>query len=32
VGRWERYRQYFDADTLALLAPWTERFGYQPLH
>lgn len=28
VGRWQAWRPWFDAETLDLLAPWAERFGY----
>jgi hypothetical protein len=28
VGRWKHYEQYFGRETLALLAPWIERWGY----
>jgi tetratricopeptide (TPR) repeat protein len=28
VGRWKHYERYFDRETLALLAPWIERWGY----
>lgn len=28
VGRWRAYRGHFSEQTLALLAPWVERFGY----
>jgi len=29
-GRWERYRTYMEP-ALPILAPWVERFGYEPL-
>lgn len=28
VGRWRRYRGHFTPETLALLAPWVDRWGY----
>ncbi|AMJ57574.1 tetratricopeptide repeat-containing sulfotransferase family protein [Stenotrophomonas nitritireducens] len=28
VGRWRNYRAHFSAQTLALLAPWVQRYGY----
>jgi tetratricopeptide (TPR) repeat protein len=28
VGRWKRYEQYFGRETLSVLAPWIERWGY----
>lgn len=28
VGRWQPWRPWFDGETLDLLAPWVERFGY----
>ncbi len=28
VGRWKHYRRHFSDEALALLAPWTERWGY----
>jgi tetratricopeptide (TPR) repeat protein len=28
VGRWQAWRPWFDGETLELLAPWVERFGY----
>ena len=31
VGRWQRYRKYFDDDILERLSPWIERFGYPPV-
>ena len=29
-GRWERYREHMEP-ALPILAPWVERFGYEPL-
>ena len=29
-GRWERYREYMQP-ALPILAPWVERFGYEPI-
>ena len=29
-GRWERYREHMEP-VLPMLAPWVERFGYEPL-
>jgi tetratricopeptide (TPR) repeat protein len=28
VGRWKHYEQYFGHETLTVLAPWIERWGY----
>lgn len=28
VGRWQRYRPWFEGDALRTLLPWIERFGY----
>lgn len=28
VGRWKRYRAHFSDTTLAVLAPWLQRYGY----
>ncbi len=28
VGRWQRYRQWFDGEPLDTLMPWIERLGY----
>lgn len=28
VGRWQRYRPWFEGEALDALAPWIERFGY----
>lgn len=28
VGRWQRYRQWFDGEPMDALAPWIERLGY----
>ena len=28
VGRWRSYRAHFSPQTLALLAPWVQRYGY----
>ena len=30
TGRWERYRKHLEP-VLPILAPWVERFGYEPL-
>ncbi|GAB3358951.1 tetratricopeptide repeat-containing sulfotransferase family protein [Lysobacter tyrosinilyticus] len=31
VGRWERYRDYFNPAAIAALAPWVRHFGYSPI-
>lgn len=28
VGRWRSYRSFFNAQTLAMLEPWVQRYGY----
>lgn len=28
VGRWQRYRPWFEGEALEVLGPWIERFGY----
>jgi tetratricopeptide (TPR) repeat protein len=28
VGRWKHYERHFNSEVLALLTPWTERWGY----
>ncbi len=28
VDRWKHYERHFDSEALALLMPWTKRWGY----